>query len=197
MHANQFDAAYYQRFYLTADTRAMSQVETERRAFMVAGIVAELQLPISRVLDMGCGLGWFKPPLLTLFPKAKYVGVEYSEYLCREHGWQQGSVVNYQGRGQFDLVICCDVLQYLNDRDATKALNNLARLCRGALYLHIPTAKDFQEIIDHSGTDDRVQIRPASWYQERLRKRFVHVGNGVHVRRGVPFTQWELQTPWR
>lgn len=193
----QFDAAYYRRFYLRAKTRAMSKAETERRALMVAGIVAELQLPISRILDMGCGLGWFKRPLLKVFPHARYLGVEFSEYLCQQHGWRQGSVVDYQGRGQFDLIICCDIVQYLDDRAATRALNNLARLSRGALYLHIPTETDFKEVIDPSGTDDRVHVRPAHWYQERLRKRFTHVGNGVHIRRGVPFAQWELQTPWQ
>lgn len=195
--AAEFDAAYYRRFYLRAKTRAMSKPETERRAMMVAGIVAELQLPISRILDMGCGLGWFKRPLNKVFPKAQYVGVEFSEYLCKRHGWEPGSVVDYRGRGQFDLILCCDVLQYLDNAAFTRAVNNLARLSRGAVYIHVPTAGDFKQVIDPSGTDLRVHLRPAQWYREQLRKHFVHVGNGVQVRRGVPFTQWELHEPWR
>jgi SAM-dependent methyltransferase len=198
MKAKQtFDANYYQRFYLRAATRAMSQPQTQRRAAVVASVVAQLELPVKRILDMGCGLGWFKQPLLSVFPKASYTGVEFSEYLCQEHGWQHGSVVDYQGRGQFDLIVCCDVLQYLDDKVATKAINNLARLCRGALYLHVPTKHDWQTLMDPTGTDDNVYVRTASWYQQRLHKHFNHIGNGMLIKRTVEVLQWELQMPWR
>ncbi|MGC3981326.1 MAG: class I SAM-dependent methyltransferase [Steroidobacteraceae bacterium] len=192
-----FDAGYYRRFYLRAATRAMSQPETARRAAVVGSIVAQLELPVKRILDMGCGLGWFKQPLLKVFPKASYTGVEYSEYLCREQGWQQGSVVDYQGRGQFDLIVCCDVLQYLDDKSAIKAITNLARLCRGALYLHVPTQHDWQTLMDPSGTDDKVHVRPGSWYQQQLRKHFQHIGNGVLIKHDIEVQQWELQAVWR
>lgn len=193
----KFDAHYYRRFYLQAATRAMSQPETERRAAVVASVVAQLELPVKRILDMGCGLGWFRQPLLKVFPRAGYTGVEYSEYLCREYGWQQGSVVDYQGRGAFDLVVCCDVLQYLDNRAATQAINNLARLCRGALYLHVPTKHDWQTLMDPGGTDDRVYVRSGAWYQQHLRKHFRHIGNGVLLRREFAALQWELQAPWQ
>lgn len=192
-----FDAAYYRRFYLRAATRAMSQPETERRAAVVASLVAQHEIPVKRILDMGCGLGWFKRPLLSVFPKASYTGVEYSEYLSKEYGWQQGSVVDYQGRGQFDLIVCCDVLQYLDDRAATQAINNLARLCRGALYLHVPTSDDWRRVMDPSGTDVNVHVRAGSWYQQRLRKHFKHIGNGVLIKRDVEVVQWQLQAPWQ
>lgn len=192
-----FDARYYRRFYLSAATRAMSQPETERRAAAVANIVAQHELPVKRILDMGCGLGWFKAPLQAVFPKARYTGVEYSEYLCEELGWQHGSVVDYRGRGQFDLVICCDVLQYLDDSSAIRAINNLARLCRGALYLHVPTRHDWQTLMDPGGTDANVQVRPGSWYQKHLRQHFRHIGCGVLVKHDVEVLQWELHAPWR
>ncbi len=192
-----FDAAYYRRFYLRAATRAMSQPETQRRAAVVASVVAQLELPVKRILDMGCGLGWFKAPLLSVFSKASYTGVEYSQYLCDELGWQQGSVVDYRGRGQFDLIVCCDVLQYLNDRDAAQAINNLARLCRGALYLHVPTQQDWRTLMDPTGTDANVHVRPGQWYQQRLRRHFMHLGNGVLIKRDEEVMQWELQAVWR
>lgn len=195
--APTFDAGYYRRFYLRPATRAMSQPETERRAAVVASLVAQHEIPVKRILDMGCGLGWFKEPLLSVFPKAGYTGVEYSEYLCSEFGWQQGSVMDYQGRGQFDLVVCCDVLQYLDDKAATQAIDNLARLCRGALYLHVPTKLDWQTLMDPSGTDDKVHVRKGSWYQKRLRKHFNHIGNGVLIKKDVEVLQWELQAVWK
>lgn len=195
--AQEFDVKYYRRFYLKAATRAMSQPETERRAAVVASVVAQLELPVKRILDMGCGLGWFKSPLLATFPKATYTGVEYSEYLCRQYGWQQGSVVDYQTRGQFDVVVCCDVLQYLDDKSATQAIDNLAALTRGALYLHVPTRHDWQTLMDPSGTDANVHVRAGSWYQQRLRKHFKHIGNGILIKRDVDVLQWELQAVWK
>lgn len=191
----EFDAAFYRRFYL--HTPVAEKHETERRARLLAAIVDELELPVARIVDMGCGLGWFRRPLLKSFPQATYTGVEYSEYLCSKHGWHQGSAASYGGRGRYDLVVCNDVLQYLSDADVAKALNNFARLCRGALYLHVPTTKDFRDVVDRAASDVQVHIRSAAWYRQRLSKNFIHTGNGVHVRRGVPFSQWELQTPWR
>lgn len=193
----RFDSTYYRKFYLRAKTRAMSQPETERRAMLIAALVSQLEIPVKRILDVGCGLGWFKKPLLKVFPKAKYEGVEYSEYLCNKMGWHHGSVVNYQGRSQYDLVICCDVIQYLNNRDAERALNNLARLCRGALFIHVPTKNDWKTAMDPRGTDTKVHVRSAQWYRRRLNKHFTHVGNGVLIKYGVSFLQWELAEPWQ
>ncbi len=193
----RFDASYYRRFYMHAATRAMSKPETERRAVLIAALVAQLEIPVKRILDVGCGLGWFKKPLLKTFSKARYEGVEYSQYLCEKMGWQHGSVVDYVGHGQYDLVICCDVIQYLNNHDATTAINNLAQLCCGALFIHIPTQRDWRTLMDPSGTDTKVHVRSAQWYRRRLSQHFTHIGNGVLVKYEVPFLQWELAAPWK
>jgi SAM-dependent methyltransferase len=190
---DRFGSDYYRRFYLTPATRAMSRDEAERRATLIAAAVRQLELQVRRILDAGCGLGWFRKPLLEAFPEATYLGVEYSTYLCETHGWTQGSVVDFRSRYRFDLVTCCDVLQYLDDRAAGKALANLATLCRGALYLHVPTEGDFRERMDPSGTDRDVHLRPGAWYRSRLGKHFVHAGFGVYVRKEVPIAQWELE----
>jgi|GEM_PF-253940 len=191
-----FNAAYYRRFYKTAATRAVSQAETEQRGALIAALLRQSDVPVRRVLDIGCGLGWFKRPLLKTFPQARYTGVEFSHYLCERHGWEQGSVVNYRGRGTYDLVLCCDVVQYLDKVEAIAAINNLARLCSGALYFHVPTKKDWQLTIDPSGTDLNVHVRSGAWYKKQLRRHFVHIGQGVLVRRGREPVQWELEEPW-
>ncbi|MBC7982639.1 MAG: class I SAM-dependent methyltransferase [Candidatus Obscuribacterales bacterium] len=192
-----FDSAYYRRFYLTPNTRAMSREETDTRGALIGSLVRQLDIRVDRILDVGCGLGWYARPLKKLFPTAHYTGTEFSEYLCNKKGWIHGSVVNLKLKGQFDLVICADVLQYLNNRDAERAIGNLAKWCRGVLYFHVPTKRDWQENVDPSGTDSNVQLRSALWYQRQLRKHFVHAGCGVHVRDNVPFAQWQLEEPWR
>ena len=192
----RFDAAYYRRFYLTAATRAMSRSQTEIRGALVAALVRQLDIPVRRILDVGCGLGWYKRPLRRVFRDADYVGTEISEYLCRTRGWIRGSIVDLKLRGQFDLVICSDVVQYLNAQDAARAIRNLSKLCRGALYFHVPTRRDWAENVDPSGTDLNVKLRSGLWYRKELRRYFVHVGSGVHVRDTVRFAQWELEAPW-
>lgn len=191
--SDRFGSEYYRRFYLTPATRAMSRVETEQRGNLIAAAVKQLDVPVRRILDAGCGLGWFRKPLQRAFPQATYTGVEFSDYLCKTHGWTQGSVVDYRSRSPFDLVVCCDVLQYLDDRAAAKAIANLAALSRGVVYLHVPTEGDFSERMDPSGTDQNVHLRSGGWYRRRLDKHFLHAGFGLLVKRDVPSAQWELE----
>ena len=188
-----FDARFYQRFYMNPRTRVTTREEMARRAAMVAALVRQLELPVKRILDAGCGLGWLKPPLLQAFPHASYVGLEVSEHLCREHGWVQQSLADYRPRGRFDLIVCYDVMQYLSDREAARALANLGRLSRGALYFHAPTLEDWRDNADQSTSDADVNLRSADWYRARLSRHFEHAGFGVHVRDGVPWGQWELE----
>jgi 2-polyprenyl-3-methyl-5-hydroxy-6-metoxy-1,4-benzoquinol methylase len=75
-----FDAAYYRRFYVNRRTQAVSRQELERRATTVAALVNQLEIPVKRILDAGCGLGWMRRPLLRTFKAARYVGLEVSEH---------------------------------------------------------------------------------------------------------------------
>lgn len=193
MTIRSFDARFYQRFYMNPRTRVTSREEMARRGGMVASLVKQLELPVKRILDAGCGLGWLRAPLLKSFPSATYVGLEVSEHLCRQHGWVRKSLAEYRPRGSFDLIICYDVMQYLSDREAAQAMANLARLARGALYFHAPTLEDWRDNADRSSSDGDINLRSADWYRRRLVRHFEHAGFGVHVRRGVPWGQWELE----
>lgn len=189
----RFDAQYYRRFYGNTRTRVTTPEEMARRAAMVAVLVRQLDLPVKRILDAGCGLGWLRAPLLDAFPSATYVGLEVSEHLCEQHGWVCESLSSYRPRGRFDLIVCHDVLQYLSEREAARAMANLARLSRGALYFYAMTLEDWRDNADRSASDGAVHLRAASWYRSRLTRHFEHAGFGVHVRRGVPWGQWELE----
>jgi SAM-dependent methyltransferase len=131
-----------------------------------------------------------------VFPKARYVGLETSAYLCRRYGWVRGSVTDYAPLVPFDLVFCHDVLQYLDDRSAARAISNLGRLSRGALYFSVLTAGDWRRNADRARTDSGVRLRPAEWYRRRLSRHFRHLGGGVLVRRGFDPLLWELERPW-
>ncbi len=190
--AAQFDERFYRRFYLDPRTRVVTPAEMARRADLVAAFVRHGELPVRRILDVGCGLGLMRGQLARHFPKARYVGLEVSEYLCREHGWVQGSIATFEADRPFDLVICYDVLQYLGARPAAAALRNLARVCEGVLHFGVLTQEDWELYCDRRRTDRAVNVRPADWYRRRLARSFINAGSGMFVRRGAPLHLWEL-----
>lgn len=189
----RFSAEYYRRHYVNPRTAVTSRREMARRAAFIAGFAAYLDLPVRSILDAGCGMGWLRAPLLRRFPGARYVGLEASKYLCARFGWRRGSISDHRARAPYDLVVCYDVLQYLDDVAAERAMANLARVARGALYFSALTREDWEDHCDQSRTDREVNLRPASWYRRRLARRFVPLGGGMHVRRGVAVQLWELE----
>lgn len=89
-----------------------------------------------RVLDMGCGLGYFAALYQREFPRSSYTGVDISERAighAREsipHGqFFAHDIVSWRHPGgeRFDVVQSVDVLQLLtDDRDFEGALTNMA-----------------------------------------------------------------------
>ena len=167
-----FGREYYQRFYFDPHTAVASRAEMRARAELIAAFVAHSQLPVRRILDAGCGTGLLRGALLRRLPGAHYVGLESSDYLCRRYGWVRGRVEDFRPRSPFDLVICYDVLQYLDAASAQRALANFGRLCRGVLYFTALTRGDFEHNCDRDRTDAAVHLRSARWYRTRLARQF-------------------------
>jgi len=193
-----FGADYYQRYYSDAETRVSDVSEIRRLATFVAAYLQYLQVDVRTILDVGCGVGNWRTVKDELWPDARYYGVEYSEHLCKEFGWHQGSIVTLDpkkdlGRAKFDLVVCQGVLQYLGDRHAATALNNLGKWTNGALYLEALTELDWQDNCDQAVTDGNVHLRPGSFYRKRLSKHFQTCGGGVFCSRRAGVSLFELE----
>ena len=191
--SGRFDREYYRRFYLDPRTAVASPFEARARARLIAAFADLSGLPVGRILDAGCGIGRLRRPLLEHFPRAEYVGLEVSEYLCRRYGWERCGIEDYRSTTRFDLVICYDVLQYLEEAAAARALANLAELTRGALYFSALTLADWRDNCDRRRTDRDVLMRSGEWYRARLRRAFREVGAGLWIRRGAPLVVWELE----
>ena len=189
-----FNREYYQRYYHDPRTAVTSRAEMRARARLIAAGSAHLGLPVRRILEAGCGTGLLRTQLKRLWPRAHYTALEASDYLCRRYGWQHGRIEDYRAPTPFDLVVCYDVLQYLDGAAATRALANFAPLCRGALYFSALTRHDFQHNCDVRRTDPDVHLRSARWYRGRLTPRFREAGLGLWLRRGAPLTLWELES---
>jgi 2-polyprenyl-3-methyl-5-hydroxy-6-metoxy-1,4-benzoquinol methylase len=187
-----FDRDYYRRFYYNPRTAVTSRAEMAARARLIAGCVQYVGLPVKKILDVGCGLGLLRAPLKRALPKAQYVGLEFSDYLCRRYGWRQGSVATLRLRERFDLVICYDVLQYLSPKEAKRAIANLARVCRGALYFGALTLEDWRDNCDQTRTDRIAGLRPGGWYRRELARTFRPIGCGIWLKRELRLTLWNL-----
>jgi 2-polyprenyl-3-methyl-5-hydroxy-6-metoxy-1,4-benzoquinol methylase len=193
--ANNFSAAYFRKFYLNAATRVVTPAEMRSRAALIASALRQCQIPVRRILDAGCGIGLLQEPFEQFLPRARYVGLEASEYLCSRFGWTFGSIVDFTALTPYDLVICYDVLQYLSDTEAARAIVTLSRLSRGALYVSALTTEDWRENCDRSRTDRAVHLRTGAWYRRRLNKWFRYVGFGIWIRRNVTAMLWEMERP--
>ena len=187
----EFDKAYYDRYYKHPATRSVTPLAAARQAGFISGYLRYLEVPVRRILDIGCGLGRVLSAMQDQYPKARTVGVEYSGYICDRYGWQQGSVVDYDSKSPFDLVICNDVLAYLDDKACATAINNLAGLSRSAVFLGVLTKEDWG-LCDQDRTDPDQYLRTKAWYHKRLQRHFVNVGGGLYLKKPLEFPVWTL-----
>jgi predicted TPR repeat methyltransferase len=188
-----FDAAYFRKYYTNPATRVVTPAEMRSRARLIAAILAQAGIPVRRILDAGCGLGLLRKPFAEVLPKARYQGLEVSEYLCTRYGWTQGSVMDYRPDKPCDLLVCYDVLQYLDDRAAARAIANFRRMTSAALYVSALTREDWRENCDRSRTDRAVHLRAGEWYRRRLRRHFSYLGFGVWLRADVTAILWDME----
>jgi hypothetical protein len=177
-----FDSAYFRKYYFNAATRVTTAAEMRGRAELIAAVLRHAGIPIRSILDAGCGIGLLRRAFASILPRARYQGLESSEYLCARYRWTQGSVVDFKPRAARDLVVCYDVLQYLDDRDA-------------GLYVSALTRSDWRINCDRTLTDRAVHLRSGDWYRRRLRRRFNYLGFGVWLRKDVTAILWDMERP--
>jgi trans-aconitate methyltransferase len=185
-----FDRRYYQRFYHDPKSRAVTPAAAKRQAAYIAASMRYHEMPIRRVLDLGCGVGRVLRALQKEFPKAHCDGVEYSQYLCKKYGFIEGSVVDYDAPA-YDLLVCNDVLSYLDDDQCSTALSNIATLTKQAAFLGILTEED-REMCDTKRTDQHQHLRTAGWYRRRLSRHFLNIGGGFYLKKPVDVAVWTL-----
>lgn len=191
---DDFDAAFYRRFYRDPATRVSDLAEVVRLARFVHAYLAYLRLPIESVLDVGCGLGHWRTAMRKLGVGARYQGIEVSPLMCRRYGWTQVSIADWRAKPKADLVVCRSVLQYLTRDEAVRAIANLAASCRFALYFEVLTRRDWRRLVDRTRTDGAVHLRSAAWYRRQFKTHFRDLGGGVFLRRTAPAPLYDMET---
>jgi SAM-dependent methyltransferase len=162
-----YDRSYFDRWYRRAGSRIETPAALRRRVAMVLAIAERfLERPVRSALDVGCGEGRWRGELLRLRPRLRYQGVEPSAYAVERFGRRrnilQGGFAELERLdlgGPFDLVICADVLHYLEDDELAAGLPAVVRLTRGLAYLETLTAAEEVE-----GDHRALRLRPPSYY---------------------------------
>jgi SAM-dependent methyltransferase len=187
----RFDAAYFDRHY-RGPHRAHSAREMAQLVRGVCGLSAWLGVRLRTVLDVGAGTGAWRGAVRRLLPEVRYRSIDVSPYACSRYGHERRDISRWRVRERFDLVVCHSVLQYLPDDAAERAIESMAAMCRGMLYLETITRADV-EVLDRERTDMEMHLRSAGWYRSRIADAFEQVGAGLWAARNGPVRLYALE----
>lgn len=164
-----YDRAYFDRWYRGADIGGSARL-ARKVALAVATAEYHLERPLRSVLDIGCGEGAWRAPLLKLRPKLHYLGFDSSEYAIGRYGRSRNlhparfaDFAQLRPTAPVDLLVCSDVLHYLDTREIDRGLPGLAELCGGVAFLETFAREDGVD-----GDDAGFRQRPARFYRERF-----------------------------
>ena len=124
----------------------------------------------------------------------EYIGADISPTACRNHGWMQLDLTDTDHVDHYDLVICAGVLQYLTDEGVAVAIENLSKWAGQALYVHCPTAEDWEETADPAVSDSKIHLRSANFYRSLLADNFLAIGGGLYLPRETSVPLWSLES---
>jgi len=188
-----FDASYFRRYYESGRSRVYSDEQIDHLARGVTGFVRWFGGEIDQVLDVGAGTGlwgrWFRHNMKGV----TYRSIDVSAFACAKYGHERRDIARWRTREKFDLVVCQGVLPYLDDVACTKAIANMASMCRGFLYVEAITGRDLRDVCDRTRTDVRVVPRSKAFYRRTLAHHFEALGCGLHHVRGGPALFYDLE----
>ncbi|PZO10207.1 MAG: methyltransferase [Lysobacteraceae bacterium] len=190
-----YDRRYFDTWYRQRGLGGRAAL-TRKVALAVALAEVHLGRPIRTVLDVGCGEGAWRAPLLALRPKLHYMGVDSSDYAIARHGPRRnlhwlpfGDLAAMPLRKPVDLLVCSDVMHYLPDDELLRGLAEFARLCSGVALLEV-----FAQGDDIIGDLKDMRRRPAAWYRHAFAKAgFVAAGSHLYLSHEVAASATALE----
>jgi SAM-dependent methyltransferase len=184
---SRFDRVYFDRWYRHPRRRVLDSDEIARRSALVLSIAEYvLERPARSALDVGCGEGNWRAPLLRRRPRLRYLGVDPSEYVVRRFGRRRNIIHGtaetldiLKRRGAFDIVIASGVLNFLSEKEFSRAAGALVRLTNGVAFLELFTTAD-----DVVGDTRGWRPRSAAYYRRVLKQSgFTQCGPHCYVAR--------------
>ena len=191
MRNEKFDRSYFERYYGKQPIHTVNEIA--HLATAVHEMLAWWAAPVRSVLEVGAGRGDWSNWYRTLHPTVRVTSTDVSEHSCATFGHKRRDIAQWAPKRPFDLVICTDVLQYLDDRAATRALRNLTTATRTCLYFDALTSFDAKHTVERSKTDLNATLRTGDWYRQRLSRGFTQAGAGLWIRKGSTVVLHELE----
>ena len=165
----RYDRAYFDRWYRSGNIGGAQRL-ARKVGLAVATAEYWLERPVRTVLDIGCGEGAWRAPLLKLRPNVQYMGFDSSEYAIERYGARRNlhparfaDFQHLRPCPPVDLLVCSDVLHYLPAREIDAGLAGMVELCGGVAFLETFTRQD-----ETVGDDDGFMRRPAAFYRRRF-----------------------------
>lgn len=148
-----YDEAYFTKWYHDPRTQVHTPDAVRRKVRMVTGIAEYvLRRKVRSVLDIGAGEGAWGAELRRIRPGVRYLGVDPSEWVVRKHGRRRNirlgrfqDVPTMKLGRNYDLIVCADVLQYIDDATLTLGVAHLATLLTGVAFMEAYTTGDDME----------------------------------------------------
>jgi SAM-dependent methyltransferase len=193
----RYDRAYFDRWYRRGGIGGTRRL-ARKVALAVATAEYHLERPLRTVLDIGCGEGPWRAPLLKLRPGARYLGFDASEYAIARYGRSRNlHLARFEDFALLrpcppvDLLVCSDVMHYVPTRALDRGLPGLAELCGGVAFLETFAREDQAE-----GDEDGFLARPARVYRRRFEALgFVPLGSHCWLSPALAGTATALETP--
>jgi trans-aconitate methyltransferase len=167
-----YDRAYFERWYRHPTDRVSTRESLERKARMALAVTEFLiGRRVRSILDVGCGEAAWYPVVRRLRPEASYTGIDSSDYVLERFGAARnirrgtfGDLAKMKPRRRADLIVCADVVQYVDAPELVRGLRAIRQLLGGVAYIEAFTTEDQMEG-DRAGWHERT----ASQYRRLLR----------------------------
>jgi len=196
-----YDRAYFDKWYRSRRHAVGSRSELVRKVELAVA-VAEYYLGrrIVSVLDVGCGEGVWRKPLLSTRPGVEYLGLDSSEYAIARYGRSRnlrlarfGDLGELRFDRRFDLIVCTDVLHYVRAAELRRGLRGIADMLDGVAFLELFAAED-----DPAGDRHGYLRRSARWYLREFRAAgLIACGTHCYLGPGLQGRVAALETPGR
>lgn len=195
----RYDRDYFDRWYRSPETPSDDAALERHVAVAVAVAESVLDRTVESVLDVGCGEGRWQPVLHRLRPETAYLGIDTSTYAVERFGearnLRPGSFQDlhlHDFDEPFDLVVCADVLHYLEKEEILRGLDAFVDLVGGVAVVEVFTADD-----PVHGDRDGFHLRPPEWYLRAFTGAgLVPMGLQMYVHREIAEDLDALDLPW-
>lgn len=157
-----YDQTYFDRWYRDPRHAVTTRRGLERKVKMVISLTEYLLgRRLATVLDVGCGEAPWYPLLRRMRREVRYIGVDSSEYVLARFGAsrhiRRGTIADLDTMRlprRFDLVVCADVLQYVDTSEVLHGLRSIRRRLGGLAYIEAFATEDAM-IGDRNGWHER------------------------------------------